>query len=76
MTLQTNGHSSPSLSSLSGKQRALRDLNARKRTVLVALNQAQAAINHAAKAVEQDYQHDRMQIINSAAEDHQEELRT
>jgi len=46
------------------KSRLLRDLNTRTHTMLGALNQAQASVNHALKLVQLHYHQERKHILN------------
>jgi hypothetical protein len=50
---------------LTPKQHALKALNAETSTTTKALHQAQSAIAHALRVIENDYQRRRTQIINS-----------
>jgi hypothetical protein len=70
MTLQTNGHS------LSSVQQQLRALDKEHRETQVALNQAEASVNHARKLDELNYHRRKRAILAEHAEDHQEELHT
>lgn len=50
--------------SFSTKQKQLRDLNTKTRTVQVALNQAASALAHAQRLLEDDYNRSRTKIIS------------
>jgi hypothetical protein len=69
MTLQTNGH-------FTSVQQQLRALDKEHRETQVALNQAEASVNHARKLDELNYHRRRRAILAEHAEDRQEELRT
>jgi hypothetical protein len=53
----------------SPKHRKLKALNTRTHPVQVALNQAQSALDHARRLVENNYQKERTSIINSQDDD-------